>query len=106
MRTERVKELQMELYRTEKESKVKALVADHIAKYGGDVVSGNAEAEEYFQKNGIEGEVKHNEIVNQTIDVIDNLDGQGDVWYSVRVRVTEHYVDPGSEDYCYSYSIE
>lgn len=101
-----MKELQMELYRNEKESKIRALVAYHVAKYGGDVVKDNADAEKYFKNAGIEGEVKHNEIINQTIDVIDNLDGQGDVWYSVRVVVTEHYVDPGSEDYCYSCSIE
>lgn len=106
MRQERIKELQMELYRNEKESKIKALVADHIAKYGGDVVKDDKEAEDYFKTAGIDGEVKHNQIINQTIDVIDNLDGHGDVWYSVRVVVTEHYIDSGSDDYCYSYSIE
>ena len=67
------------------------------------IVKNDDAAEQWFKNAGIEGEVTHRDIYNQTIEVW-NEEMQGEENFYVTVK--EHYVDPGSDDYVYSYSIE
>lgn len=104
MRSERIKELSKSLYDCKSEQEICNLVTDTIAKYGGDVVRDDAGAVAHFEGCDMFGEVKHNTIINQTIDLCNVIDGK-EVWFGVKVEVTEHYIDSGSEDYVYSYEI-
>lgn len=67
------------------------------------IVNDDEAAEEWFKNAGIDGEVFHRDIVSTRLTVW-NEEYQGEEDFSV--YVTEHYVDPGSSDYIYSYSID
>lgn len=104
MRQERIDELKKKLYKCKTEQEVHTLVTNTISKYGGDVVCDDKDAVKFFESFDMFGEVKHNNIVNVTLDVVDDIDGD-EVWYGIRVSITEHYIDSGSDDYVYSYDI-
>ena len=83
---------------------IKAVIEKDL-KYEGIIVDGDEQAEEWFRKyRNVErgDEVTHRDIVNTQVSVW-NDEMQGEETYSV--RVTEHYTDPGADDYIYSYSI-
>ena len=67
------------------------------------IVANDNEAEQWFKDAGYEGDVIHRDVLRKTIWLWDDkMDGE----YSVSVAVDAHYVDPGSVDYVYSYSVE
>ena len=68
-----------------------------------EVVADDEAAEEYFRDCGIEGEVCHRTIESKQVTIW-NEDHQGEEVY--QVTIAEHYVDSGSNDYVYSYSID
>lgn len=101
-----IDKLKKALYECESFKQAEDLVKDAIARHG-DLVADNDAAEKYFTELGYEGEVKHNTIINQTISICIEFDTEEeDIWTGAKVSVTEHYVDPGSVDYVYSYIIE
>lgn len=67
-----------------------------------EVVADDAAAEKWFKDAEIEGEVTHRVIVSTEVSFW-NEEMQGEEFYSVIVK--EHFTDPGSVDYVYSYSI-
>ena len=106
MRSYYVSKLKMDLFHCDTRQEICDLVASHISKYGGDVVTDDEGAERYFESLNMTGEVRHNEIVNQTISVCEKDEERYDVWVGIKVVVTEHYIDSGSDDYVYSYDID
>lgn len=66
------------------------------------IVDDEKAAEAYFRECEMEGEVISRDIVNTRVSIW-NEEMNGEEEYSVRVY--EHYIDPGSVDYVYSYSI-
>ena len=66
------------------------------------IVDDEKAAEAYFRECEMEGDVISRDIVNTRVSVW-NEEMNGEEEYSVRVY--EHYIDPGSVDYVYSYSI-
>ena len=67
-----------------------------------ELVDNEAAARQWFKDAGIEGDVISRDIVNTRVSVW-NEEMQGEEEYSVRVY--EHYVDSGSVNYVYSYTI-
>lgn len=67
-----------------------------------ELVDDEAAARQWFKDAGTEGDVISRDIVNTRVSVW-NEEHQGEEEYTVRVY--EHYVDPGSVDYVYSYEI-
>lgn len=68
-----------------------------------EVVENEEAARQWFKDAGIEGEVISRDIANYRLPVWnDEMDGEE--WFEVRVY--EHYVEPGSSDYVYSYIIK
>lgn len=67
------------------------------------IVDDDDAAEEYFRDCGIEGEVCHRTIESKQVNIW-NEEHQGEEVY--QVTIAEHYVDSGSNDYVYSYSID
>jgi hypothetical protein len=68
-----------------------------------ELVDDDAAAEQWFKDAEMEGDVHHNVIVSTHVSVW-NEEHQGEEEYTVRIY--EHYVDPGSVDYVYSYVIQ
>jgi len=68
----------------------------------GPVECSDEQAEQWFRDAGMEGEVTHRVIVSTHVSVW-NDEAQGEETYNVIVK--EHFIDPGSVDYVYSYSI-
>ena len=67
-----------------------------------ELVDDDAAAEQWFKDAEMEGDVHHNVIVSTHVSVW-NEEMQGEETHSVIVK--EHYIDSGSVDYVYSYSI-
>lgn len=67
-----------------------------------EVVADDAAAEKWFKEAGIEGDVTHRVIVSTHVSIW-NEEYNGEEEYAV--IVSEHFTDPGSVDYVYSYSI-
>ena len=68
-----------------------------------ELVDNEAGARQWFKDAGIEGDVISRDIVNTRVSIW-NEEHQGEEEYTVRIY--EHYVDPGSVDYVYSYVIQ
>ena len=68
-----------------------------------EVVENEEAARQWFKDAEIEGDVISRDIVNTRVSVW-NEEMNGEEEYTVRVY--EHYVDPGSVDYVYSYTID
>lgn len=68
-----------------------------------ELVDDEAAARQWFKDAGMEGDVISRDIVNTRVSIW-NEEHQGEEEYTVRVY--EHYVDPGSVDYVYSYVIQ
>lgn len=66
------------------------------------VVENEAAAQQWFKDAELDGKVISHNIVNTRVSIW-NEEMQGEEEYTVRVY--EHYIDPGSMDYVYSYSI-
>lgn len=66
------------------------------------IVASDEQAEQWFHDAGMEGEVTHRVIVSTHVSVW-NDEMQGEETYNVIVK--EHFTDPGSDDYVYSYDI-
>lgn len=61
-------------------------------------------AEQWFKDAEMEGDVISRDVVNTQVSIwYINEEMNGEVLYSVRIY--EHYIDPGSVDYVYSYEI-
>lgn len=101
-----VDQLKKELSKCDAFQQVHNTIVNAVKRHG-DLVEDEESAEKYFAELGYEGKVKHNMIISQTISLYIELDGdeQG-IWAEAKVGVTEHYVDPGSDDYVYSYDVE
>lgn len=67
-----------------------------------EVVNNKEEAQQWFKAAEMEGDVISRDILN-TIVRIWNTEKNGEEFY--RVVIYEHYIDPGSMDYVYSYEI-
>jgi hypothetical protein len=67
-----------------------------------ELVDNDEAAEQWFKDAGMEGDVHHNVILSTHVRVW-NEEMQGEETYNVIVK--EHYIDSGSVDYVYSYSI-
>lgn len=67
-----------------------------------EVVENDEAAEQWFKDAEIEGDVTHRVIVSTHVSIW-NEEMQGEEEFSVIVK--EHFTDPGSVDYVYSYSI-
>jgi len=68
-----------------------------------EVVENEEAARQWFKDAEIEGDVISRDIVNTRVSIW-NEEMNGEEEYTVRVY--EHYVDPGSVDYVYSYTID
>ena len=68
-----------------------------------EVVENEEAARQWFKDAEIEGDVISRDIVNTRVNIW-NEEMNGEEEYTVRVY--EHYVDPGSVDYVYSYTID
>lgn len=67
------------------------------------VVEDKAAAEEWFQANGLDADnMVERTILSTTTNVFDE---EANTSIEHRVYVREYYVDPGSDDYVYSYEI-
>ena len=60
-------------------------------------------AEQWFKDAEMEGDVISRDVVNTRVSIW-NEEMNGEEEYTVRIY--EHYVDPGSVDYVYSYIIQ
>ena len=67
------------------------------------IVDDEAAAQAYFRECEREGDVISRDIVNTRVSIW-NEEMEGEEEYTVRVY--EHYTDPGSVDYVYSYIIQ
>ena len=68
-----------------------------------ELVDDEEAARQWFKDAGIEGDVISRDIVNTRVSIW-NEEMNGEEEYTVRIY--EHYVDPGSVDYVYSYVIQ
>ena len=68
-----------------------------------ELVDDEATACQWFKNAGIEGEVISRDTWNTRVSIW-NEEMNGEEEYTVRIY--EHYVDPGSVDYVYSYVIQ
>ena len=68
-----------------------------------EVVENEEAARQWFKDAEIEGDVISRDIVNTRVSIW-NEEMTGEEEYTVRVY--EHYVDPGSVDYVYSYTLD
>lgn len=68
-----------------------------------ELVDDEAAARQWFRDAGIEGDVISRDIVNTRVSIW-NEEMNSEEEYTVRIY--EHYVDPGSVDYVYSYVIQ
>ena len=59
-------------------------------------------AEQWFKDAEMDGDVISRDVVNTQVSIW-NEEMNGEELY--RVRIYEHYIDPGSVDYVYSYEI-
>lgn len=59
-------------------------------------------AEQWFKDAEMDGDVISRDVVNTQVSIW-NEEMNGEELYSVRIY--EHYIDPGSVDYVYSYEI-
>ena len=66
------------------------------------IVEDDAAAEQWFKDAEMEGEVLHHVEISTHVSIW-NEEMNGEECYSVIVK--EHYIDSGSDDYVYSYSI-
>lgn len=66
------------------------------------IVASDEEAEQYFAECGVPGPVLHRRIVYALVECWDAEDERERAY---EVTITEHYTDPGSTDYLYSYYI-
>lgn len=67
-----------------------------------ELVENDAAAEQWFKAAGMSGTVLHNIILSTQVSVWDE-NMQGEETYKILIK--EHYIDPGSMDYVYSYLI-
>lgn len=79
---------------------IKAIIEDAL-QYD-NLVENKQEAEQFFRDAEMEGDMITRDVISTTVSIW-NEEMQGEEVYDVRVR--EHYIDPGSVDYVYSYSI-
>lgn len=66
------------------------------------VVVSDEDAEKWFAESGYDGAVIHQDLYSQEVAVYNEEEGGEESYY---VKVTAHYIDPGSVDYIYSFSI-
>lgn len=67
-----------------------------------EVVSNRPDAQRWFKECDITGEVITHDIINEHVGIMNEDEGYESVY---EVRVYEHFVTAGSNDYCYSYEI-
>ena len=68
-----------------------------------ELVDDEAAARQWFKDAEMDGDVISRDIVNTQVSIW-NEEMNGEELY--RVRIYEHYIDPGSVDYVYSYIIQ
>lgn len=79
---------------------IKAAIYRALA--GETIVSYNKEVGELFAENYPDCEVFHREILNESVSIWNQNLKTSDFY---QVRIWEHYCDPGSCDYIYSYEV-
>lgn len=104
MKELRLKALKEELNKCVDEQEIHTAITNALMKEGEIVGDCNEDAVKYFESFDMFGEVKHNTIINQTYDLSETIDDK-EVMYGVRVVITEHYIDSGSDDYLYTYDV-
>jgi len=67
-----------------------------------ELVDDEAGARQWFKDAEMDGDVISRDVVNTQVSIW-NEEMNGEELY--RVRIYEHYIDPGSVDYVYSYEI-
>lgn len=68
-----------------------------------EVVKNEEEAQQWFKAAEMDGELISRDILNTCVSIW-NEEMKGEEIY--RVVIYEHYIDPGSMDYVYSYEIK